>query len=63
MLRLSYSQLPRASLDYMRLQTLSMLQLVLKSKMGRNERPPRIGVNLIGVCAQVFPVQFFQLRS
>jgi hypothetical protein len=40
-----------------------MLQLVFESQMGRNERPPRIGVNLIDVFAQVSPVQFLQLRS
>jgi hypothetical protein len=28
-------------------------------KAGRNERPPRVGVNLIGGFAQVVPVQVY----
>lgn len=42
---------------------LCVLQIAFDSKVGRNERPPRVGVNLIDVIAQVFPVQLFQLRS
>lgn len=41
----------------------SMLQIAFYSKMGRNERPPRVGVNLIDVLAQDFPAQLFRLRS
>jgi len=40
-----------------------ILQIAFDSKAGRNERPPRVGVNLIDVLAQVFPVQLFGLRS
>src|SRR6187402_186778 len=35
------------------------LQNAFKSKAGRNERPPRVGVNLIGFLAQVAPVQIY----
>jgi len=40
-----------------------ILQIAFDSKAGRNERPPRVGVNLFDVLAQVFPVQLFGLRS
>jgi hypothetical protein len=40
-----------------------ILQTAFDSKAGRNERPPRVGVNLIDVLAQVSPVQLFGLRS
>jgi hypothetical protein len=32
-------------------------------KAGRNERPPRVGVNLILVLAQVAPAQLFLSRT
>jgi hypothetical protein len=41
-----------------------MIQIAFDSSMaGRSERPPRVGVNLIDVLAQDFPVQLFVLKS
>jgi hypothetical protein len=54
MLRLFGYQLctTQPSVEYIQL---SMLQITFDPKVGRNERPPRVGVNLIDVLAQVLP--------